>query len=277
MTAPERLYITPAYLDPVQADRDKLQLTQDTMWAYDRASDGYFETTRDILDDWATNNKVLVNHEAKLLMAFKAILFLEAFLLVDDGSHYPEAEKGRFKAWVEKVYRPGAQALYSEQNNQGAWGLLGCAMADVILGRPTGKHIYRYVEFISQATDDVGKMKTEILRSNSGMYYSYFALLPLLRLAILLDADEWMLLPPLKWLWQYVEHPDTWPYKLKPGLRGLIQRMVHPCALQVELPRSNDWPAPLFRVAGRMFAITDWENWGDPPPWMGVHLFRRGK
>jgi hypothetical protein len=268
LTAPERLYITPAYLDPAQAQKDKAQLEVDSLWAYDRTVDGYADTAIAILDDWATHNKVLVNHEAKLIMTFKGILFLEVYLLLGKPESFP--------SWVEKVYRPGAQALYSEQNNQGAWGLLGCAMSDVILGRPTGTHLYRYAEFISKATDDVGKMKIEILRTNSGMWYSYFALLPLLRTAILLDADEWMLFPALKWLWQYVEHPETWPYKLKPGLRGWIQRMIHPCALDVELPRKDDWPANLYYVASTIFNRPEWAAWGDPPPYRGVHLFRRG-
>jgi len=272
MTAPTNLYITPAYWNPTQADKDKAQLWKDVGWAYDCAHSGDFSETVPVLLDWAVHNETLVNWEAKLIMTFKGQLFLESYLMLPDELKMPE-----FPDWVYDVYLPGALTLWKENNNQGAWGLLGRTLANIVLGYDQQVCIDRYYQIISKATDNTGCLYIETLRTNSGMWYSYFFLAPLLRVAQLLPVEQYMLTPALEWLWQYVQHPETWPYKLAPVWtpKGMWQRLVHPCASQVELPRKDDWPANLYWVAGKMFNRPDWQYWGNPPRYW-TNIFRFG-
>jgi len=277
MTAPAHLYITPAYLNPAQADKDKAQLQQDSLWAYDQAwlgPDLWVEDPRHQLLDWATNNKSLVNMEANLVMSFKGQLFLEAYRLLTARWELPRIPE--FEAWVKNVYRPGAEAIYPRYSNWGAWGLLGCTLSDIILKWDRSSNIFRFNQLISKATDDHGALWIEEGRTNSGIWYSYFTIAPILRVAQLLPVDKYMLYDPLCWLWQYVVNPQSWPYKPKTGIWGFIQNIFKPHASQLELPRKDDWPANLYYVAGLIFDRVDWRTWGQPPPYKGTNIFRHG-
>jgi hypothetical protein len=144
---PETLYITPAYWDPAANDRDKAQLQADSLWCYDRALAGDWQEVSRIVRNWALINKGCANREAKLVLTFKGQLFLEAYLLGGGRDH------DVFPAWVAKVFRPSAREFYGEGNNQGAWGLLGCILADLVLGNDVQRHAGRFYEYVSAATD----------------------------------------------------------------------------------------------------------------------------
>lgn len=277
MTAPERLYLDPAYglFSPSKASQEaEAQLWQDAGWCYDQAWLGPEKwPATPILVDWATHNKVLVNKEAKLVMTFKGQLFLESFLLL------PNKPK-EFPNWVATVYRPGAKSQWDNErwSNRAAWGLLGLVLSDLILGLPLAEHERNFTLFVSQMTDSRGVMVEEIKRTNSGMWYSAFCLSALLRVAQLLpNTNKYLLLPPLNWLWNYTLHPETWPYKLAPiwTPKGIYQRLFYACAKEVELPRKNDWPANLFHVAGKEFNCPEWTTWGTGPPYW-TDNFRHG-
>ena len=272
MTAPTNLYIAPAYLFPKQSDKDKAQLWQDAGWAYDCAYQGRPELTTPILYNWAVNNKKLVNWEAKLVMTFKGQLFLDAYLMLPSGYQPKE-----FPTWVQNVYLPGAMTVYPENNNRGAWGLLGSVLSNKILGYPQELNTFRYYEIISNNTNDDGLVKDGPERTNSGMWYSYFFIAPLLKVAQILPVEKYMLKPALDWLWKYVQNPETWPYKPAPiwTPKGIYQRLFQACAAKVELPRKDDWPANLYWVAGDMFEQPEWKQWGNPPRYW-TNIFRFG-
>jgi len=277
MTAPTNLFITPAYLNPAQSERDKAQLWQDCAWAYDQAFLGpshWVQDPQNILSDWADHNKSLVNTEACLVMTYKGQLFLEAYLLLINRWGFQRMKN--FEDWVASVFRGGAAMIYSRYSNWGAWGLLGCTLADTILGKSLVPHSNRFNELISKATDDHGALWIEAERTNSGMWYSYFCLAPMLRVAQLLPVDKWMLYDPLCWLWQYVLDPQSWPYKPKKGFWGFIQNIFKPHASKLELPKKNDWPGDLYHVAGIEFERNDWRDWGTGPPYW-TDIFRHGE
>jgi hypothetical protein len=270
MNVPEILTIVPAYLSSVK-DANKELLESDAWASYDSITGDACAKymARATMIDW-TNCRGFGNREAMFVMTYKGQLFLTTYLELRE---YIPA----FEEWVEKVFRPAAHTFYYEDNNQGAWGLLGCVLADRILHRPTLDHVKRFYDYVSKATDIDGTMKYEILRTNSGMWYSYFALTPLLRVTQLIDVDPWLLFGPIRWLFKYVEEPATWPYKLGPWWMRWAQKMIHPCADEVELPRKDNWPADLYHVAGNMFGMAAFRDWGNPPPYLGVNIFRRGE
>jgi len=263
---PKELYITPAYYNPEKCSRDKAQLQMDAWACWDLYAAGHHSAALDRLLAW-TDCQKLVNHEAKLVMTFKGQLFLDVYQRV--GVHMPI-----FEEWVAHVYRPGAYEFYRENNNLGAWGLLGCSLADSILNQPMLPHVHRFYTYIVDATDKDARMKYEIKRTNSGIWYSYFALAPLLRAAQVLDTEHWMLYRPLDWLWQYMKDPDSWPYRPKKGIAGFIQNMMHPHAKELERPRPNDWGGNLYWEAGSIFGRFDWRTWSAGPPFYGVNIFR---
>jgi hypothetical protein len=268
---PEKLYITPAYTGGDQGTLDKKPLERDAWDCWDRYSAGDVKGAMSLLLDW-TQCRVLLNDEAKLVMTYKGQLFLDVYRRL--GVHCPG-----FVDWVRTVYRPGAESVYYEKNNRGAWGLLGCALADRILNRPMLPHIYRYYHLIAGATDNENRLYIECKRTNSGMWYSYFFLAPLLRVSQIIPTDPWMLYGALDWLWQYILNPDSWPYRPKTGIAGWIQSKLYPHATELERPRKNDWPGNLYQVAGKIFGRGDWSNWAESswrPPFPGVNIFRDG-
>lgn len=68
----------------------------------------------------------------------------------------------------------------------------------------------------------------------------------------------------------------TAPARLYITPQGIWERLFHASARELEHPRRDDWPANLFYVAGQFFDRPEWTAWGQPPPYGGVHLFRRG-
>lgn len=275
MSAPERLYLTPAYspFNHGQSDAVRNQLWQDAAWAYDSAYEGNYEAAVVPLKDWGINNKTLVNYEAKLVVCFKASLMAEAYRMLPSGM-----KPSVFRDWIWKVYLSQAVlSVYGEWNNRGAWGLLGRVLANDILGLDQRECMDRFDEIIAGNTEDDGLVKDGPERTNSGMWYSYFFLAPLLRVAQLLPVEKYMLYTPISWFWEYVEHPETWPYKPAPWWtpQGAYQRLFQACAKDVELPRKNDWPGDLYYVAGKEFNHPEWVTWGTGPKYW-TNIFRYG-
>jgi len=97
-------------------------------------------------------------------------------------------------------------------------------------------------------------MRKEVWRTNSGMWYSYFSLVPLTRCALLLTKEYgpylfFELMDAYSWYSKYCLKPETWPYKPWPWIFGKIERVLFPCADEVELPTfSGRWPSDLLET-----------------------------
>ena len=268
---PRRLFITPYYDDPERSELERMQLTLDSWACYDAAVAGNYDRTLEIILSWMSCLEC-VNDEAKLVMLIKGQLFLEAFLLLPKALQ--EDTTTAFEFWLKHVYHKCVSRFWKASNNRGAWAILGfaleCKVFDLRLSN------YRWNMFISQATNSNGKLWIEAKRTNSGMWYSYYTLAPLLRASQLLTVNKYMLRPALDWLFFYVKNPDLWPFKPQRGPIGWLQRWWHPCADFREDPQPRGWPHNLYHVAGKMFKRDDWLQWGGEPPYEGVNIFRHG-
>jgi len=274
MHVPSSFYVTPYYKDNTQHDRDVEPLRVDAHTAYDasKQSGGMNEKVAStILLDWALQCSEVVNKEAKFTMTFIGHLFLETYLNLDPESW----NSGVFLPWVDIIYRECAEQSYWKNNNHGSWGILGCILSDKILNRNCKRHEARLADHMDQSWDSVGVMTHEIKRTNSGIWYSYFSLAPMLRACQLLNSPLIKRLEsPLLWLFYYSKYPHRWPYRPMTGILGWLQNIVYPHADALQLPRTNDWPANLFLAAGQEFDNQRWKDYANRPLQGGVHIFR---
>jgi hypothetical protein len=273
MVIPGRLYITPYYRDAVQNEKDQAPLEHYAALAYDEARWGDPREAQDILGRWGRTCLEVVNAEAEFAMTYWGQLFLEAYLLMDPR----EWDSEPFIIWVDRVYRPCAWKAYYKYNNHGSWGILGTALAYKVLGWDTHSIHSRLVEHISNNVSDSGVMIHEIKRTNSGMWYSYFSLAPMLRACQVLNVPGFaeLLRKPLAWLFGYCQAPETWPYRLPGGFRGWITKMLYPCADEVEIPKPDNWPGNLYYAAGRYLEVPEWAAWAPPPSWNEIFRERQ--
>lgn len=268
---PSRFYVTPYYWDPVKNDQDKAPLQKDAWACYDLAVSGNHEEAQKIMLDWALGCREVVNGEAHFVMTFKGQLFLESYLMGDPAFWNSKV----FSIWVERVYRKSAMKFYQDSDNQASWGILGTILSDLILGKSQEENRNRLWEHIEKSVGSGGVMVEEVKRTNSGIWYSYFSLAPLLRSCQLIDPSmSSLLIRPLNWLFSYCQNPTSWPYKPKTGFLGWWEKLWYPRADTLLLPKKDNWPANLFYEAGVHFNRSEWKNWGTPP-WPGVNIFRR--
>ena len=296
MTAPDIFKVTPAYSDSAQNAKDKTAIQTDAWLSIDLVHMGHYEQAQAILLDWALHCREvygskkwfrLLPNESSLVMTFKGVSFLESFLLMKDMERYfinfAAWNKEVFPPWVETVYRPCA---YGEQrrgeNNRGSWGILGCVLSDMILGRDLSPWIDRVDRNHKAAFDSNGKSLIEIHRTNMGIWYFTFTLSAMLRTCQLLNHPRTdNLIKPLTWLWQYIQDPDSWPYRPGQGLWSLfpkLENIIHPTTSTLDRPRPNDEAGALYLAAGKQFGNQEWidyaQPWPNDPPFPGVNEFR---
>lgn len=287
MNAPDILKIPSAYDDPDGHDKATAVLQTDAWLSLDMAMMGHYEVTKAILSDWALHCREVYGSratrtESGLVMTIKGVSFLEAFLVMELMEI--DWNKGIFPPWVRTVYRPCAAAEqgWGLENNRATWGILGCILADKILGYDPTPWIDRIDRNFKAAISDDGKMKIEIERTNMGMWYSAFALSALLRSCQLVNHPRIdALLKPLWWLWQYVKDPLSWPYLPGQGIWHFfpnLERKIHPTTDELEILRANDLGGSLYLAAGRQWGIQEWIDYARPwpadPPFPGVNVFR---
>jgi hypothetical protein len=264
---PKELYVTPYYMNPAKSAEESRELMEDSWNAYDRRYTNP-EFSVSVLRKGSECTKML-NIEAHLKMVVHGSLLLTTYL----DLHYTDP---KFEEWVYETYATSCFIFSPGNTNMACWSMLGRVLRDVVLhGRSMAGDGVRAL--LSHITDSDGVMIYEIKRTNSGIWYSYYALAPLFKAASLCGVDPWLFHKPLSWLWKYVQHPQTWPYTPKRGFLGWIQNLLFPHSSGLELPRKDDWPANLFYVAGRVLSNDDWLHWGNPPPYGGVDIFRDGR
>lgn len=239
----------------------------------------YALKTETFLLTWALNFNDVKNHEALLYMVYKGHKFLTAY------DHITEYNWNRvpFQIWIDSIYKGLAEKLIKMPNNQGSWGWLGFIHSLVITERPLRPYLDKFVNHIKTNIDyNTGEMVLEVKRTNSGMWYSYFSLAPMLMTCAIfrryLEEDLLLLIEPaLDWLFKFCLNPDSWPHRPARGLLGKIQRLMYPCSNNLQIPMSFNWPGNMYEIASWLFYHKpEWEEWINPSrPLMQVgNIFR---
>jgi hypothetical protein len=241
-----------------------------------------------ILDAWASVNESVSGADGNLVMMYKGIHLLYAADLVLRYEGWSETGREAFLGWVRGVFLPSAEAEKNDRNNHGDWGTLGAVAGAAILGDTAGvsTELERIRTRIGERISPSGELPEENYRTNSGMWYTYFALAPMTAgIQVgrnVLGVDLFGYVSPegrsirlaLDRLFLYCLDPGTWPYELPPGPAGEIWRLLYPCADEVELPLPYDWPANLYEVMSSVYSVPEWEAWVAPyRPQRGQHAW----
>lgn len=265
---------TDYYSDIDQARIDRKRIFEDSTKSYLAAKAKDYSTVKDILLSWASINRGVGNNEGRSIMLYRGHLFLKAYLML--GEKLP-----LFESWVINVFEQCADDLYGRKNNYGSWAILGKALSHKVkFGSLEDGHVFwdRIDSYLDNCSTNDGRMWRECLRTNSGIWYSYFALAPLFE-AIYLTRypDVGQFLKCLSWLFQYANNPQSWPYKPLPWILGIIQGWIWPHCKELEMPHCWGWPGNLFKVAGEYFNIEAWSKYACMAEFQGEDIFIDGK
>jgi len=271
---PRHLHITPYYQDKAAHDRDAALIKACSHYAYDYAREEPDNVAK-LLDRWSRDFGLPANDEARLATVFLGQLMLEAYLRMDR----PGWLEGQFRPWVRAVYRPCADDESSFDNNRGSWGFLGLVLSDLVLGEDHLRRRDVVLEHMVNQWDFDGRMAEPPLRTRSGLWYGYFNLAPLLRVAQLGVVSVEELRRPLEWLWPYCLEPRSWPYLKPPWPWRLpfLKKLWYvrfPCSGTLDTPSRQGWPANLYHEAGLLLGVADWCRYAQFPLDSGPHIFR---
>jgi hypothetical protein len=296
---PEILDVPGGYDDPEAHTEAKERLRRDAFAAYALAlgyqlADSaavrrrYGTKAAEFLDAWATVNRQVTGDDGDLVLMYAGVTLLYAADLIMNFDGWPPADRSAFTLWSSTVFWQSSDQIKDRDNNWGAWGTLG-AMASAALvenSASVAEETERLRRRIADTINADGELPEENKRTNSGMWYTYFALVSTtaavqiafnvsgvdlfayeapngrsLRLA--LDRD-----------FLYAVHPELWPYPLPPGLEGELWRILYPCADEVELPSVTGWPGPLFEIMSDVYGVPEWREWVvDARPLKGYHAW----
>jgi len=288
--------VPPYYDDPDGHDAAKQALSDDGYAAYALAlgyqlaseaeqREAFAAKATEILQAWATINTEVNGDDGDLVMMYKGVHLLYAADLV---GNWPGWQPSAFRAWTDTVFRAAAERTRDKDNNHGAWGTFGAVTAAALLEDAAGvaAEVARAQQRIENSIDDNGELPEENKRTNSGIWYTYFALAPLTGTAWVArnvgDVDLFAWVAPngrtirlaLDRLFYWCLFPERWPYPLPEGVAGELWRLLYPCADELELPTIESWPGNLFEAMSAVYNEPAWANWvAGHRPQRGWHAF----
>ena len=288
-----------AYTDPEGQRLAKGRLRTDAFAAYSLAlasqlvadADArmrYAAKATEFLDAWASVTTRVSGADGDLVMMYAGVPLLYAADLLLHADVWPEERRSRFTYWSSTVFWNSAHAIKDRANNWGAWGTLGAVASAALVGNAAtlADETGRLAKRIEEQIDANGELPEENKRTNSGMWYTYFALTAMTAAAHIIKnvtgADLFSYVAPngrslrlaLDRHFFYAEHPEAWPYILPDGIEGEIWRALYPCADEVELPTVTGWPGPLFEIMSDLYGVAAWREWVmEAVPLTGYHGF----
>lgn len=185
------------------------------------------------LNAWADINKSITEIDSEgettgtVLTASNLMSgFLIAADLLSGHEVWKEDDKTRFHAWVKNILLPNAHSIKGRSNNWGDWGTFATAASYHILGRKTelSNEVERMKLRIDSHQADDGSMPQETRRESNGLWYTYFALVPMTLSAQLafntndIDLFHWessngrTIQKALDYLEYYELHKSEWPW-----------------------------------------------------------------
>jgi len=185
------------------------------------------------------------------------------------------ARRSAFTSWSSTVFWNSAHAIKGRANNWGAWGTLGAVASAALVGNaPTlTEETESLRRRIAESIDATGELPEENKRTNSGMWYTYFALTPMTAAAAIVrnatGVDLFAYAAPngrtirlaLDRHFYYALYPEEWPHPLPEGLEGELWRILYPCADEIELPTVTGWPGSLFEIMSDFYQVPEWAEW----------------
>jgi hypothetical protein len=242
----------------------------------------------ELLDAWAFTNRQVSGPDGDLVMMYRGVMLLYAADLLWRFEGWTDEGRAAFLTWVRGVFIPSAEREKVRPNNRGDWGTLGATAAAAILEDPAGvrTEIERIKVRIDETIDAVGELPEENLRTNSGMWYTYFALTSMTaavwiarnmtgeNLFEYVSPSGRSIRLALSRSFYYCLYPEAWPYLLPDGLAGIIQQALYPCDDEVEIPTPQAWPGNLFEIMSSVYREEAWEDWIEPcRPIKGWHAW----
>ncbi len=296
---PEVLDVPGGYVDPAGQTAAKERLRQDAFAAYALALAYQLadtETRRlqyatkaiEILDAWGTVNKQVTGTDGDLVLMYAGVTLLYAGDLVMNFEGWAPASRTAFTLWSSTVFWNSSHDIEQRSNNWGAWGTLGAMASDALVSNTAGvaEEIERIRGRIANSIDENGELPEENKRTNSGMWYTYFALVSTTAAVQIArnvsGVDLFNYTAPngrslrlaLERDFFYAQHPDQWPYPLPPGIEGELWRLAYPCADEVELPTVTGWPGPMFEILSDVYGVPAWRDWVTAArPMKGYHAW----
>lgn len=282
---PQPVVNIPAYYRNAQASQEaKRPLSDDAYAAYALAlaahlgppekRDVYAGKAIEYLDAWATTNTKVAGSDGHLVMVYAGVPFVHAGELVYNCPEWSVPGRDAFKNWVQHVFRPSALHTRKKDNNPGDWGLFGSLCAAHFLDdrREFDKDVARLKWRIEHTIADTGELPLENRRTNSGMWYTFFALAPMTCSAQVVQnttredifrytaSNGRNIKMALDRFFTYCEAPETWPYAKPGGITGFLPQLLHPSAGHVIYPEPA-WTGSLFEAMMPVFDEDSWEGW----------------
>jgi hypothetical protein len=274
------------YADPTASQAAKEGLRQDALAAYALAlgyqlgasaaeRDAYAAKAIAILGAWASVNKQVTGADGDLIVLYTGAPMLYAADLVWSFPGWTPADRVAFMGWVNGVFRPSAERIKTRTNNWGDWGTLGVVASAGLAhdNAAVAAEIARIEGRIASDIDAAGELPAENNRTNSGMWYTFFALTSMTTAARiahnLTGVDLFAYTAPngrtirlaLEREFFYAMHPDQWPYKLPDGAAGVVWRQLYPCDDTVQMPTPGGWPGSLFEIMSDVYQVPAWKDY----------------
>lgn len=276
------------YRDPQGSMAAKQALSDDAAAAYALALAYQLDPTEqrvrfaakavELLEAWARTNRRVSGGDGDLVLCYAGLPMVLAADLLSDHDGWSAPGRMAFQGWVKGVFCGSADRIKGKPSNWGAWGT--CAAVAVAHLLDDRDAVAAETEALKSRIADTiapnGELPHENRRTNSGMWYTYFALAPTTVAAqIILNAtgtdlftyqapDGRPLRQALDRLFAYSQQPEQWPYRLPPGLRGRLWRTFYPAADHVLIPTATSWPGNLFEAMATVYREPAWDEWLGP-------------
>ncbi|MBN2377984.1 MAG: alginate lyase family protein [Sedimentisphaerales bacterium] len=235
----------------------------------------YADKAIEILNAWADTNRRITGFDGDLTACYCGVPMVHAAELLTNYQNWFQQDREDFKKWLSNTLLKSAHRIKRKNDNHGCWGLYTSLACNHYLDNTVEfqKDIALLEVKISKMIDRKGELPSENKRTNSGMWYTYFALCPLTcSSSIATNAtgkdyfnytseDGKSLKSALDALFNYCEDPDSWPYEKPTGLTGIFYNTFNPSADYIKKPRPDSWPGNLYEVMLSYYHEEEWNQW----------------